>query len=1497
MPSVYHLLSRQIPSHIIQQYPIFCKFIEYYYRWLQTRGFVSLDQVTNIDSTCTAISIKDSTTDPINYLHHTITNGTALAEVVGIDDDRLIVRYLTADATFATDDDIHVRANSDDKYTDEQQAALDTATISNVETLPSAFIEHFSRLLDADQIFGTQTANIGTILRTIRQLYQSKGNEQALKYLIKALKGADVEIRYPWDQVLKVSDGKWKRQYCITVRSDERYWHYVPLNMTHLRLMYNDTDEYGNQRYRDYPITKIEIFGKQSENYDQSASGELKPFTYDLDDSGFDNGYWMNIVDFETLIRYCYDNNEAGFDNGSWLSDDTETYEDMLQFMYDNENQGFDIGYWLSEDSPIGNDLFSYEVNQYDDFGPYWIRDEHPELGPYEIDPTTGGLLFEDPKANCTYGRWGHRYVTPFIRFYFEEDVRAELDQEVRVIEQDENGDDYVSYVGNVVLGVSGVKVVNPGKGWQVGQVFTASKDNVWYLYSEPIDSSNQRSVTLINQDGINVEYSIDKPLIGRVLTIDKNGGIETIEILQYGDHIPEHGGKPIVVSPLFYDDPTIDETEYQATLQLTYDANPRGVGYFDDPSGFLSYNDIRLQDSNYWQQFSYDIVSTVDGDQYQSIAELLHPAGTKMFTTYNVEANLDAAAQFDIDQTYPFVSISLFDVAYATEKLEKTFLKSLKETMSIDEFLDKTFNKALSDVAVVNDGHNDNTLYNQIELNYDCSREQYQWIERTVDVTNHVKTSYADSGWKKLVHLNYDYHIIDDFLQNPYPDVTSGGYVIINECDGLVWEQRARTAFVNKGDTVTLVFSVTDQTRYSITDLIVTDVNYNPVDHQHTIDNNVHTCSFVMPAHDVIIDIVGETIRYRVVTRPTTHGTITPSQSIGFEGDTIIIDVVPENDQWALGSLFYNTPTLGTVYITDERQFTLPNEDTEVGGTFVSDGGYITVENVGNGVINWNVDITKFIKRGTVVSFETPANNDVVFQNAQIINNDGTTVTIVNNTFTMPANDVLVRVNFAVRQRSVQVIDNSYQTDGSSIQAKATLLINPPAGLVNVGTEVKYSLTPATAHDGVIFLRKTENNVTTDIPLNGSFIVGDHDITITYALKRTGGYLKYGEYVTSNFQPLLQANVEFNKWVPEGTPLHVRCVELEGYKFNNYRYFETDGLWRNVEYMYEAKDNKDDPQVMPPYDLVFVSYEYQANEYNISLTTNNVAGASASYTIEPSNIAYGPETPTTEEPEDPNPPAPQGKVRFKSLVQVSTTVPERVRVKSITYSCNGTTYDITDSRQFYALAGDVVIDVQFEQYDFDVTVNQSQGGTLVLNPAKTSYQLGDVVRIDPIADPAYELVSIHVRNADGTFDVTDDRTFTVTSDTTINVQWKQSIYTLTTEPPELWYGQPTEADGSLQSILQSHLVVQYDNQTINGPVYGQDPIEVQVPVYTLMTISFVSVAVDNPELPGIKTSWIVNNVSVGGANYGLMAGGSVNVNMPHRNITCFGYAEKKYSR
>lgn len=995
MTPIYHLIQQQIPVHIQQQNPLFCKFIEYYYRWLQTRSFGSLSNITNIDSTITAISLKDISANKTGrndisvFLNHTISNGEAIAEVVSIDDnDRIIVRYLTADAKFNIGDNIHIRPNSADYYTNDQANELDTAVVSNAETLPSAFIDHFSRMLDADQIFGTDTPNITTILRHIRELYQSKGNEQALKYLIKALKGVEAEIKYPWDNVLKFDDGKWKKEYCVTVRGDERYWHHVPTTMRKVRVMYDELDASGKQVYKDWPITKVEIFGMRHENYDwdpsmnppeavydpiivkrnylygfmeKDSDGNIIPpshliphYTYiqytvpddgehdiryvsvdctegqteisiapknpprlilqdilvfvdgvylrkkiDADDEDYhyirsrdkvkfkaplhenshvdviifygneryistrvkptavnssgalapitlgsniitpnnvelfvngirlrygktradnvdytievlENGASAIVLQRTGLVNYTVDINfykDASIneivadadddDSESTQAQETESVEIPAMYsylsMYSEEERAemeqtgeltlLHRRHWYYYDdhntasnyvlraAVLGHDfdLFSVEDNWYDETGPYWVRNENPldkeqcpkdAHGEYDkssvfygggemvVDPVSGRLVF-DPGLGinmATYGRWGTRYITPFIRLYFEDDIRAHINQEIIILNDD--GTDTL-YKGNVVDSISDLGVVQPGKHWQVGQVFTANKEAVWRYYSASQKQPDAPGMTYYNKDGICIEYSVDKPLIGRVLAVDKNGGITSVEIIQYGDHVPYDGSKEIIISPLFYHDGS-DESEYNAVLKLNYSTIASGAGSFAGTSGFLSYNSIRIQDGYYYQQFAYDIVAPVDGIQYQDIAKLLHPAGTKMFTTYNIEADLDAASDFDIDQTYPYIAITLFDVCHTVETIAREFKKSITgDNVDFDEFLEKFFTKTLADTVSVSDGHHDNVIMYTRDMNYDCNYDQYSM-------------PYTDAN----IRLVY----IDGVLRNMYP-------------------------------------------------------------------------------------------------------------------------------------------------------------------------------------------------------------------------------------------------------------------------------------------------------------------------------------------------------------------------------------------------------------------------------------------------------------------------------------------------------------------------------------------------------------------------------------------------------------------------------------------------------------------------------------------------------------------------------------------------------
>ena len=61
--------------------------------------------------------------------------------------------------------------------------------------------------------------------------------------------------------------------------------------------------------------------------------------------------------------------------------------------------------------------------------------------------------------------------------------------------------------------------------------------------------------------------------------------------------------------------------------------------GRYTDTKGFLSWNN-RLQDNYYYQEFSYVVRVTELVDKYRDIIKnLVHPAGTKMFGTYNIRS------------------------------------------------------------------------------------------------------------------------------------------------------------------------------------------------------------------------------------------------------------------------------------------------------------------------------------------------------------------------------------------------------------------------------------------------------------------------------------------------------------------------------------------------------------------------------------------------------------------------------------------------------------------------------------------------------------------------------------------------------------------------------------------------------------------------------------------------------------------------------------------
>ena len=87
--------------------------------------------------------------------------------------------------------------------------------------------------------------------------------------------------------------------------------------------------------------------------------------------------------------------------------------------------------------------------------------------------------------------------------------------------------------------------------------------------------------------------------------------------------------------------------------------------GYWLDSAGFLS-SDRKMQDNDYYQDFSYVVKSSVPVQAYREVLKkLVHPVGLKLFAEFSYDSNVDLVVEMPTDYVKWFITIfSYLDVA-----------------------------------------------------------------------------------------------------------------------------------------------------------------------------------------------------------------------------------------------------------------------------------------------------------------------------------------------------------------------------------------------------------------------------------------------------------------------------------------------------------------------------------------------------------------------------------------------------------------------------------------------------------------------------------------------------------------------------------------------------------------------------------------------------------------------------------------------------------------
>ena len=240
---ISNIINSQVPDFVLEDHPLFLDFIKAYYQLMESAEI----QLTNIG-------------DPDHLVLEGTTAGKILIDGTNVSKDDGDDNVLLEDTSYG--DFIN-----GETITGSTSGATTTVLIEDVDGGARLFVAHENKLIEGELIIGSTSGAEATIgkyranpvqniqqlldyadvdksisgflarfrnsfltsvpeslhadinkrqlIKNIKSLYQAKGTKRASEIFFKLLFNEDAEIRYPKDEMLRVSDGKWDTRKII----------------------------------------------------------------------------------------------------------------------------------------------------------------------------------------------------------------------------------------------------------------------------------------------------------------------------------------------------------------------------------------------------------------------------------------------------------------------------------------------------------------------------------------------------------------------------------------------------------------------------------------------------------------------------------------------------------------------------------------------------------------------------------------------------------------------------------------------------------------------------------------------------------------------------------------------------------------------------------------------------------------------------------------------------------------------------------------------------------------------------------------------------------------------------------------------------------------------------------------------------------------------------------------------------------------------------------
>lgn len=213
MTTLYTIVKEQFPEFVQSDYPAFVEFVQSYYKWMEIQSAGKVEDIVDVDAVAYVVTITQylSAIDIADFSQSIVVGQTsgaraAVKTAVAGDPNNLYVDYLTKDVQFAANEIATIEGTS-------IQCRIGTST-----STASSFVKYFKQQLDVFGIFDQASPYSTRYLKNIKEIYSSKGSEQSLTFLLETIHGVAATIRYPSENILRASDGKWTQLQHFTVQ-------------------------------------------------------------------------------------------------------------------------------------------------------------------------------------------------------------------------------------------------------------------------------------------------------------------------------------------------------------------------------------------------------------------------------------------------------------------------------------------------------------------------------------------------------------------------------------------------------------------------------------------------------------------------------------------------------------------------------------------------------------------------------------------------------------------------------------------------------------------------------------------------------------------------------------------------------------------------------------------------------------------------------------------------------------------------------------------------------------------------------------------------------------------------------------------------------------------------------------------------------------------------------------------------------------------------------